>query len=79
MEALMYDRPASPAWGDISANIRAELGRQRRHGTKVADAIGMSRSAWRKRMEGIVAWRAEEIQRVAAELGVPVSRLFGEQ
>lgn len=60
----------------VSAAIRVEAARQRKPGTELARAIGLSYSAWRKRLSGDVPWRATEVDAVARELGVPVSRLY---
>jgi hypothetical protein len=64
----------------ISQNIRAELARagithdqMRWHLTE--KVVGMSRTAWRRRLTGDVSWRINELQCIADRLQVPLSRL----
>lgn len=77
MIALMENDTAPPSGDEVSANVRAELARLRRTGRDVARLIGLSESAWRKRLAGTVAWRAHEVAAIARVLGVPVARLYG--
>ncbi len=78
MVPLMTSKPAPPG-GVVSANIRAEAARQQRAGTTIAKAIGMSYRSWSNRLAGRVPWRDYEVRAVAAELDVPVYRLYEDQ
>lgn len=63
---------------NVSANVRAEVARARRTQQDVARAAGMSRGRWYARMRSPEDWTVDELRKVAAVLGVPLSALTGE-
>lgn len=62
-----------------SANIRAEIDRQKRSQIDVAMAAGVPWPQWQRRINGPVAWRADELHAVALALDVPLDRLVQER
>jgi len=60
----------------IAAEVRAELARQNISNRDFADLLGMDRSAAQQRLSAQRSFRAEEIERVAEILGVPVARFL---
>jgi transcriptional regulator with XRE-family HTH domain len=70
---LMMKGPGTDV--DYSANVRAEVARSGSTQGEVAEAIGMTRSQWDRRMANAVDWRAFELHRIADVLGVPIERL----
>lgn len=60
---------------NYSANVRAEVARAGRTQQAVADAIGMTRPQWERRMSGAVDWRAFELDRIAEALDISYDRL----
>jgi hypothetical protein len=63
---------------DLSANIRAEIARQRRTYKAVADAAGMDPRQFRRRCREEVEWSGTELIAVAAALDIPLERLARE-
>lgn len=59
----------------IAANVRAEVARQGRRHTDAAAAIGVHKANLSRRMRGEVAFRADELARLAEWLGVPIATL----
>lgn len=62
----------------VSERIRRAIRRSRRTQTGVATMCGLSWPQWQRRMSGEVAWRLDEVQRVADHLGVTLADLTGE-
>lgn len=60
---------------NVSANVRAEVGRARRSGASVARSIGMSYAGWKRRMDDPDLWKLTELQDVARELRVSLDVL----
>lgn len=63
----------------LSANIRAEIARQRRTYRAVAEAAGLDPRQFRARCREEAAWSGTELIAVAGVLGVPVERLAREE
>lgn len=61
---------------EISQRINAAMFRQRVTARKMAAAVGIHPSSWTHRMQGSRPWRAEEVVRAAAALGVPAATLL---
>jgi hypothetical protein len=55
--------------------VRSEIALARTTGIAVRDMIGMSKTAWERRMSGRVKWRVEELEAVARALSLPLDRL----
>lgn len=62
---------------DLSANIRAEIARQRLTYAAVADRIGMDARQFRRRTRSETPWAATELIAVSRVLGVPLDALAG--
>lgn len=60
----------------ISAEIRAEMGRQKRSGRAVAEAMGVSHMYLSRRLNGQTPFDTADLERLAAALDVPVSKLL---
>lgn len=60
----------------VATEVRAEMARQRMSGRAVADALGVSHMYLSRRINGHVPFDVAELQRIAAVLGVPVSKLL---
>lgn len=60
----------------LSAEIRAELARQRKHQSFLSEALGISQAQVSARLRGDVGWRVGEVATVAHALGVPLSQLI---
>jgi transcriptional regulator with XRE-family HTH domain len=60
----------------VSAEIRAELGRQRKPQAFLAEVLDLSQVQVSARLRGEVEWRVSEVGAVAQALGVPVSQLI---
>lgn len=69
----MTTRPAER----VAAEVRAELGRQRKSGSELAAALGMAQSTVSRRLLGEVPFDVDELHRIADYLGVPVSQFLG--
>jgi transcriptional regulator with XRE-family HTH domain len=72
------ERMASPLSLRVSAEIRAELGRQQKHQGHLAAALGIDRAQISKRLKGDhLSFTTAELDKIAEALGVPVDRLLG--
>lgn len=60
----------------VAAEIRAELGRQNRSQASFAVALGWGRAYFSRRMTSEIAFTVDEIDKIASELGVPLSNLM---
>lgn len=61
-----------------TASVRAEIARRGMRQTAVAEAAGLSRDAWRRRIRGEVSWRLDELRAIARHLDVELSTLTGD-
>lgn len=61
----------------VAGEVRAELARQQRYGTWMAKQMGMTQSAWSRRVTGDLPFDIDELERVAAILNVPISQFLG--
>jgi transcriptional regulator with XRE-family HTH domain len=59
-----------------AAEIRAELGRQNISRTELARRMGVERMWLYHRLSGSTLLRVDDIERIAAALGVPVAQLL---
>jgi hypothetical protein len=66
--------PLGPALR-ASGNVRAEIARAAVNPRLVREAIGMSRTTWRRRMKEPGDWRLGELRKIADHLGIPIERL----
>lgn len=57
----------------VAAEVRAEMGRQRRSGSWLARALSQSQSAVQRRLQGDTPFDLNELSAVAEALDVPVS------
>jgi transcriptional regulator with XRE-family HTH domain len=71
MESLTTDSTARA--------VRAEAARAGVTGNELAEALGMSRSALQRRLDGRVDWTISELRQVAGHLGVPIAALIPER
>lgn len=62
----------------IASEVRAEMGRQRVSGRRLARMLGMNHQQMADRLKGVVEIRPNELQAIAEHLGVPVSQLMHE-
>lgn len=60
----------------IAAEVRAELARQGMTQRQAAVLVGMTQQALCLRLAGTRSFRAEEIERLARHLGVPVGQFL---
>jgi hypothetical protein len=58
------------------AEIRAELGRQNMTRAGLADRLGVERNWIHYRLSGETSLRVDDVERIAAALGVPISQLL---
>lgn len=64
---------------EIAANVRAELARGQHQQQAIAELLGLSRMAIHRRLTGATAFRADELAKIAAHIGVPMAELAGEE
>jgi len=60
----------------VAAEVRAEMARQRRTQTDIGAAIGWSQQFLSRRLTGEQPFGIDEIEALAAELGVPLAKLM---
>lgn len=60
----------------VASNIRAEMARASVPQVRVAAVLGISQTAVSKRLRGVIAWRVDEVVKVAALIGVPLADLI---
>ncbi len=75
MDAMRKPEPTGPR-GDVSAEIRALMGRYGTTQTALAVVCGMSQSAFSRKLKGVVAWTVDDLFAVAAYYNVPITALF---
>lgn len=61
----------------VSASVRAELARVRISGKQLARDLGIPYPILARRLNGEVAFRADQLARIAEYLDIPVQRLYG--
>ena len=66
--------PPGPALR-ASANVRAEIARAGANPREVREAVGLSRTTWRRRLAQPGTWRLGELQKIATFLDIPIKRL----
>lgn len=66
----------APRERDINAVIRAELARRGAYQGDLGDLLHLHQTAIHRRLTGKVAWRVDELTKVAEYLGMPVSELM---
>jgi transcriptional regulator with XRE-family HTH domain len=59
--------------------VRVELARQKVRAADLARLLGLSRATISRRLEGVHAFRVNELVAVAEHLGVPVSTLLPDE
>lgn len=59
----------------VSAEIRAEMGRQQVTQYELAQRLNWAQSQLSRRLRGLVPLSTEDIERIAAALGVPIHEL----
>lgn len=62
--------------GAIAADVRAEIGRAGRPKSEIRAVLGMNTNPLSDRLRGDVAFRREELDVLAAHLGIPVERFW---
>lgn len=63
---------------NLAANIRAELARNGKTQTQLADHLGITRQALSQRLLGRIDFRMGEVTATATFLGTTISALVGE-
>lgn len=63
---------------NLAANIRAELARNRKTQSDLADHLGITRQALSQRLLGRVDFRMGEVTAAATFLGTTIATLVGE-
>jgi len=61
----------------VAGEVRAEMARQQINQQRVADALGVSRQAFNRRITGDIPFDVAELEIIAGFLGVPVTRFIG--
>jgi len=61
----------------VAAAVRAELARAKISGRQLACDLDISYRVMKTRLSGEYDFRADELARIAAHLGVPIQRLYG--
>lgn len=59
--------------------VRGVMAERRVSGVALAARLGVTQPYLSRRLTGEVEFRAGELERIAAELGVPVSRFFADE
>jgi hypothetical protein len=72
----MVNRESTLA-GRVAGEVRAEMARQNVRGTWMAKQMGMTQSAWSRRVTGELPFDIDQLDRVAGLLDVPISRFIG--
>ena len=67
--------PPAPAPPVITGNIRAEMARAGMSVQRAQNIVNVSPGTWETRMKTPGTWRMNELERLAAALGVSVARL----
>lgn len=72
-------QPNDPERTAIATEVRAELARQQKTQREVGDILGLPQQSIARRLAGDISFRAEELTKLAAALGVPVTRFLPDQ
>lgn len=59
----------------VAAEVRAELGRQRKSGSDLAKVLGISPQSIGRRLSGEIAFDVAELSRIATWLGIEIKQL----
>jgi cytochrome c556 len=62
--------------GRVAGEVRAEMARQNVRGTWMAKQMGMTQSAWSRRVTGDLPFDVDQLDRVAGLLDVPITRFI---
>jgi transcriptional regulator with XRE-family HTH domain len=69
--------PASDSLNtQVAAEIRAELARANITQAEFAQRCGWTPSTFSRRMSGEIPWNTDELEKVAAELGIDLAQLL---
>lgn len=60
-----------------AGNLRAEMARHSKSGADLASVLKVSQSSASRRMTGETALSLDDLEEIAAWLGIPLSRLLG--
>lgn len=63
----------------IATNARMLVAAKQLRQSEIAESLGLSQSQVSRRLAGVTKFSADELQRFAQILDVPVSQLYGEQ
>lgn len=63
----------------VAGNIRAEMARQEKDQRDIAPVLGISQPQVSMRLQGRIAIRVDELQKIADYLDVPVGRFYDEE
>jgi transcriptional regulator with XRE-family HTH domain len=63
----------------VAAEIRAEMGRQRKSQDDLADVLGIARSVISLRLNGHRPFKLAEVEQLADYFGVPITSLIRER
>jgi transcriptional regulator with XRE-family HTH domain len=63
--------------GQVAAEVRAELGRNRISVNRLPRALGKSQSYWSRRVTGEQPMDVDDLAALASLMDVPVSKFFG--
>jgi DNA-binding Xre family transcriptional regulator len=66
----------SPAFQSIADVIKLQLTHQRKGQTALAAHIGLSQTALSRRMRGAIAFRVDELEKIAEFLSITVADLY---
>lgn len=72
---IRIQRDVDPVRKRIGDNVRAEMARLSLNQDHLGEILGIGRSQISRRLAGVIGFEAAELVRIAAEFGVPVSRL----
>jgi transcriptional regulator with XRE-family HTH domain len=72
---IRTQRDVDPVRRQIGQNVKAELIRLGIGQERLAEILGIGQSQISRRLAGSIGFEAAELVRIAADLGVPVSRL----
>ena len=59
----------------VSAEVRAEMARQRVTGTRLAVECGWKQPYLSRRITGAVPWTTNDLEQIARKLGIPIDAL----
>lgn len=68
--------PDSPSTG-LAARVRAEMAARKLSGRRLSTEMDWHYPHLARRLSGDVPFRADELARIAAHIGVPIEQFFG--